>query len=354
MRNSKSQFLHVSGALICVMFLGLSAGRAFSREPFYKGKTIAMIHSGQPGGTGDMRMRSVMPYLKKYIPGNPTLVAAYMPGAGGRKGANHIYSARPDGLTIAQVGAGLVANALLGEAGVMYDINKLIYLGMPVSSPPYVFFTKKDLGLDSLEKLKNYPELRVGSQAVGHPIYFYGRVFAWFLDLKNPRFVTGYSGPELDIAITQGEVDGRPNNASTFLQRNREWADKELVNFHAIIELPKGHKHPYFSNLPDLGTFARSTKETRVLDLQRAFASIGHSLLLPPGTPGELVKILRDAVTQTFKDPNWAADFQRLTGAEPTPLFGEQLEAAIKEVPREPEIIELYKKFGALGPLPPR
>ena len=48
-----------------------------------------------------------------------------MDGGGGRKAANHIYnSARPDGLTIGNVGGGVVANAVLGESGVQYDLGK--------------------------------------------------------------------------------------------------------------------------------------------------------------------------------------------------------------------------------------
>ena len=42
-----------------------------------------------------------------------------------------------------------------------------------------------------------------------HDIYFFGRLFAWFLDLKNPRFVTGYSGPEVDMARRDAFVDER-------------------------------------------------------------------------------------------------------------------------------------------------
>ena len=45
-----------------------------------------------------------------------------MPGAAGRKAANHIYStAKPDGLSIGAVGAGLVAGPILGLAGSQYD-----------------------------------------------------------------------------------------------------------------------------------------------------------------------------------------------------------------------------------------
>ena len=45
---------------------------------------------------------------------------------------------------------------------------------------------------------------------------------------------------------------------------------------------------------------------------------------------------------------------QKLVGEEPTPLLGEEMERAIKELPRDPEIIDLFKKLNAAGALPAR
>jgi hypothetical protein len=39
---------------------------------------------------------------------------------------------------------------------------------------------------------------------------------------------------------------------------------------------------------------------------------------------------------------------------DPTPLTGEQVETAIRELPRDPEIVSLYKRMADQGPLPPR
>src|SRR5215475_10179345 len=114
----------------------LSAGFLFMAEElcaqadFYRGKTIRIVAATQPGGTSDNRIRAMLPFLEKYIPGNPNIVVEYMPGGGDRKAANYLYgTARPDGLTIGGLGGGFVSNAISGEAGVMYDIDRFIYLG---------------------------------------------------------------------------------------------------------------------------------------------------------------------------------------------------------------------------------
>jgi hypothetical protein len=41
-------------------------------------------------------------------------------------------------------------------------------------------------------------------------------------------------------------------------------------------------------------------------------------------------------------------------GREPTPLTGEEVEKAVRELPRDPEVIALYKKLADAGPLPAR
>jgi hypothetical protein len=98
-----------------------------------------------------------------------------------------------------------------------------------------VFITKKDLQLGSLEKLRAASGLRLGAQAVGHTIYIVGRLFAWLLPLKEPKFITAYAGGEIDLALMRGELDGRAQTADWLLHRNRDWLEKRLMDFHAIF-----------------------------------------------------------------------------------------------------------------------
>ncbi|HEY3306201.1 MAG TPA: hypothetical protein VGL70_21990 [Candidatus Binatia bacterium] len=302
-----------------------------------------------------MRARAVFPFLRKYIPGQPTVITEFVAGAGGRKAANHIFrGARPDGLTIGSVGAGLIANAVLGEPGVQYDLDKFIYLGTPNSESHYVFLTKKEAGFSNLEKLRAAIGVRIGAQSVGHDIYMNGRLFAWILGLKDPKFVTGYSGPEVDAALMRGEIDARANIADTIAQRTPDWIEKRLMDFHSIIEIPKGDKHPRFAQLPEMETFAKTDRERKVIALNRAFRLGGSPFILPPGTPKELVDILREAMRKTYNDPEFHKEFKKLTGDDPTPLMPEALEKYVRELPRDPDTIDLFKKLAGADPLPPR
>ena len=340
-------------------FLGASLfflpASGLSQFPFYQGKTITVIQGREPGGTGDLRVKAVASFLPRYISGNPTVVNEYMPGAGGRKAANHIYrSVRPDGLTIGNMSSGMVSLAVLGESGVQYDIDRFLYLGSPYSTYHALFLTRKEAGLSSIEKLRAASGIRIGAQSVGFSTYNEGRLFAYFLGLKEPRFIPAYSGAELDPALMRGEIDGRATGADTVEQRNREWIEKGLVDFHSIMEVPKGDKHPRFAHLPELESFARSDRERKVVILARAFRVAGTPFFLPPGTPKDRVTILQDAFRKLYKDPEFHKEYKKLTGDDPTPLLPEDHERAIREIPREPEVIEIYKKLVGADPLPPR
>jgi hypothetical protein len=59
-------------------------------------------------------------------------------------------------------------------------------------------------------------------------------------------------------------------------------------------------------------------------------------------------------MAKSFKDPGFAKEFKKLTGVDPSPITSETLEAAIKDVPRDPETIALYKHLADPRPMPPR
>jgi tripartite-type tricarboxylate transporter receptor subunit TctC len=354
MKLSGLQIDLAPGTVLAALLIFLS-DFAFSQANFHKGKTITVIAFNAPGGSGDLRVKATVPFLKKHIPGNPTVVIEYMDGGGGRKGANHIYhSVRPDGLTIGAASGAIVGLGIMREQGVSYDVDKFIYLGTAEHENHAVIYTRRDLGLDNLEKLRAKPGIRIGGQTVGHVSYVAGRFFAYFLDLKEPKFIVGYTAPEVDVALVNGELDARANAAVSVLRRNPEWLDKGLMNFHAIMEIPKGDKHPRLGHLPEVESFAKSERERRVLAVWRAFRGVGSPYILPPGTPKDRAEILEEAMRRTFKDPEFPKYFKKLVDDDPSPLGAAELSRVIRDMPRDAEILELLKKFSGAGPLPPR
>jgi tripartite-type tricarboxylate transporter receptor subunit TctC len=348
----KISMRHLVGAQLALLAFIVPV-MTFAQSDFYQGKTIRIIHGRNPGGSGDLRVKAMVPFLQKYIPGNPTIVHEFMPGGGGRKTANYIFgSAAPDGLTIGNTGGGMVASAVLGEGGVQYDLDKLIFLGSPYSSTHYIFLTRRQAGATNLEKLRSIAGLRIGAQSVGHTIYNIGRVFAWIGSLKEPNFVSGYSTPERDAALMSGEIDGYAT-ADDHVMRNIDWVNKKQVDLHFMIAVPKGLKHQRFQ-LPDLEDFARSERERKIIAMFRYLRLTGSPFFAPPETPPDRIEILVQAITKTFKDPAFPGEYKKLVGDDPSPLFPEDNQKAIRELPRDAETIELFKKLAGPSPLPPR
>ena len=347
--------IHFGAATLAVMVCMMFAGRGHAQPDFYKGKTITVVQIVSAGGTGDLRRKALFPFLQKYIPGNPTIVSDYMPGGGGRKAANHVYRvAKPDGLTIGGMSSSLVTNAILDTGGVQYDIDKLVYLGSPVSVFHYVFLTRKEAGLGSLDKLRAATGVRIGAQEVGHDIYITGRLFAYLLNLKEPRFVTGYGGPEIDIALERRELDGRANALETLGQRNAEEMKKGLLDLHALVEIPKGNRPEGFSRLPEIESFVKSDVERKLLTMYRAFRLVGTPYVLAPETPKAQVQILQDAFRKALKDPEFHREFKKLSGFDASPLMPEEQDKAVRELPRDRDVVELFKKLSGPDPLPAR
>jgi hypothetical protein len=189
---------------------------------------------------------------------------------------------------------------------------------------------------------------------VGHVSYIAGRFFAYFLDIKEPKFIAGYTAPEVDAALLRGELDARANAAVSVLRRNPDWLDKGVMDFHAIMEVPKGAKHPRLGHLPEIESFVRNGREKKLLDVWRVFRSVGSPYVVPPGTPKEHFTVLQEAMRKTLKDAEMQREFLKLVGEEVEPMMPEELTKLIKETPRDSEIIELIKALSGAGPLPSR
>jgi hypothetical protein len=278
-----------------------------------------------------------------------------MAGGGGLKAANQVFSLRgSDGLTIGSVSSGFMSGAILGGTGVNYQVEKFHYLGAADAGGHYVFYTRKELGITSLEKLRATPGIRIGAQSVGHSNYNIARLLAYLLPLKEPRFVAGYASPEIDLAIERGELDARFNQSFSVMQNNPDWLEKKLMDFHVALEIIKGDKNPKFAHLPELETFAKTEQDRQLINLQRSFRITGSPLILPPDTPKERVQILQAAMNKVFKDPEFPKYFKKTVGDEPEIVFPEVMDKAVKELNRPPEVVELLKKIAGAGPLPPR
>ena len=148
--------------------------------------------------------------------------------------------------------------------------------------------------------------------------------------------------------MLRGEIDAI-TNSDDFYARNPEWIDKKMVDFHVVMEIPKGEKHPLFSRLPEIESFAKTERARKLLSMFRLFRLSGSPFILPPATQKDRADIIKEAIRKSFKDPEFVKEYRKVVGEDPTPLMPEENERAIRELPRDPETIDLFKKFAGGG-----
>ena len=120
--------------VIAAVSCAATVASAQSAAEFFKGKTVTYVVATAPGGGYDNYGRLITEYMQKNLPG-VTIVVKNMPGAGHLIGANFIYSAKPDGLTIGTFNTGLIYNQLIDRQGVKLDLTKMSWVGKAASDP---------------------------------------------------------------------------------------------------------------------------------------------------------------------------------------------------------------------------
>jgi hypothetical protein len=113
-------------------------------------------------------------------------------------------------------------------------------------------------------------------------------------------------------------------------------------------------KQTGFEYLPEIESFARTDTERKLLHMVRNFRQVGSPYIMPPGSPRDAVKILQEAMVKVFSDPEFHKDYLKLVGEEPTPVMPAEMEKLVKDLPRDSEIVALFKKINEAGPLPTR
>src|SRR5262249_23564353 len=88
----------------------------------------------------------------------------------------------------------------------------------------------------------------------------------------------------------------------------------------------------------------------RLATLVLAPGEFGRPIVAPPGVPAERVKILREALNKTLRDPELLAAAKKRDWPV-SPVAGEELEPLAKEViAQPPEVVQRLKKVLGEGP----
>jgi tripartite-type tricarboxylate transporter receptor subunit TctC len=317
-------------AVLTVVVAIHSVVGASTSEPFYQGKTVRIVVAFSPGGGFDTYSRVIARHLGKHIPGNPSVIVENMTGAGGIIQANFMYQrAKPDGLTIGSTSGGLLLQQLLGARGIEFDGRRFEYLGAPSVDHPVCALTKAS-GITSLEKwFAEKQPVRLGGVGPGGTASDVARALHAALRLPI-RVVDGYKGTaEIRLAAEGGEVAG---GCWTWESIKTIWRSGLESGEVSVLVQVMPRKHRDLPDVPLASDYAKSEEDRQLLKYAvHEIATVNRLYFLPPGTPRERVRVLREALVATYKDPDFLQEAKK-ANLEVEVVTGEQMEGIVADL----------------------
>ena len=324
----------------------ISVAPSASAQEFFAGKTINITVGSTTGGSYDAYARLVARHYGRNIPGNPSVVIKNLPGAGGIKAAQQVYSIGvKDGTELGAPLNTVPVTMLLEPDKFALQPEAFIWLGT-VASPANVLAVWHTAGVKTLADAKRI-ETTIGSTNPGTTKEMFPLLANRLLGTKF-HVINGYlGGAEINLAVERGEVQGHGANSWVSYQfQNSDWVrDNKIVPlFQVTFE-----RDPALANVPTLMELAENDEQKQIMLILTTTEAIGRPLVAPPGVPAERAQLLRRSFDATMSDKGFLADAEK-AGLEVGPTSGEKLQDMVKTMMASPpDIAEKYKTAVASG-----
>jgi tripartite-type tricarboxylate transporter receptor subunit TctC len=314
----------VHAAAGATLLLGVSAAASASaQDALYKGKTVSIYIGFAAGGSYDYFGRLVARHLGKHLPGNPTVIAEAMPGAGGFTAANYLYArAARDGTALGIVSQTLAIEEALGTPGVQYKASKFNWIGRAtsVNEVSFTFHTSNTKTIEDAVARKP----TMASTGAGSPSETY-------LKLLNSVAATKFKlvGPypasnDSMLAMERGEVDGAFTSYNTLKVAHQDWLRDKKIN----ILVQYGEHAAELPDVPFAVDLAKTDEDRALMAFYVSSEQIGRAFLAPPEVLPDRVATLRKAYDETMQDPQFLSEIEK-SRSEFNPLSGEKLQKLV-------------------------
>jgi tripartite-type tricarboxylate transporter receptor subunit TctC len=312
----------------------------------YSGMQIRMVIASGAGGGYDTYARVLTRHLGRHIPGNPTIINQNMPSAAGMAATNFAYSASAprDGTMILATYNSLLAEPLYGNSAARYDPLKFEAVGS-ISKQQNICATWHTSPIRSIEQAKAR-EMTVSATGTSSDSASLPRILNAVLGTKF-KVIMGYGTTEQRLAVERGEVDGVCGlSYSTLKAANADWILNKRIN----ILLQTGAKRQAdLVDVPLLLDLVANPEDKKVIELLSFAQEMGRPFLMPPGTPKDMVAVIRRAFDATLKDPQFLADAGKAL-LEVDPLTGEEMEQVLKRAYAAPKaLVQKAAEYSGTG-----
>ena len=227
MRHSHSVLAF--GALVAGAVAFSGPATAATGADYYNGKTVTWIVATGPGGGHDFYARLMSRHMEKALPGS-TFVVKNRPGAGHILGANLIWNAKPNGLTIGSFSTGLIYAQIQNKKGIRFDLSKMSWIGK-ASSDIRVMSVAHNSEYQSFKDVLN-SKRKVKFSASGVGAGSYADAFMMGESFNIPyRIIVGYQGPEAALGLLRKETDILMGSLSSGMNYVRAGQTKIILQF---------------------------------------------------------------------------------------------------------------------------
>ena len=236
-----------------------------------------------------------------------------------------------DGTVIVATYNTLLIEPLFGNKAVRYDPRELEWIGS-MGKQQQICVTWHTSPIKTIQQAMQREVVTAATGATGNSATMPKQLNA--LIGTKFRVVPGYSTTESRLSLERGESEGICGlSYSTLKAAQPEWIDNKRIN----VLIQSGSKpQPGLESVPLMRDLVKDPRDKRVLDTLGFPEEVGRPFFMPPGTPKNIVLMVRRAFDATLKDPAFLADAEKAR-LDLDPVTGEEMEEIIREAYSTPK-----------------
>ena len=271
----------------------------------YPDRALTLIVPFAAGGPTDVMARVVSESLSKVM-GQPVIVEN-TPGAGGTVGGTRASRAAGDGYTMLIGNGGTLAvNATLYK-NLSYDVLKDFIPVASIGDAPQIISARKDFPATGLDEFaaylkQNTARLNFGAAGVGSGTWLGGQLINVRLGVKVNGVNYRGAGQAVNDVMA-GHIDYMVESTTTAVK----YVKSGLVKGVVVLRPTR------IAALPDVPSAGESGFPDLLYD-------IWNMILVPKGTPPEVVKKLNESLVKALQTPELRTRFEAAGIEDPLPI----------------------------------
>ena len=267
----------------------------------FRGKEIAVLIGGGPGGGADIYTRLFARHYGRYLPGNPSVVAKNVLGAGGLKLANQLYNISPkDGTEIGTFLTSTALEPLFGNKEALYETSKFTWIGNMLDTDATACVSWKTSGIKTWEDMKNRVTA-FGASGPSSLTSIQTKITGELLGIQT-KVINGYQGGirTSNLAMQRGELDG---TCGLYIMTIRSQLIDQVQSGDLIVWMTFGEtRDPAFPNVPTIYDVVQNAADRELAQLIFEQDTLSRPICAPPSLSPERAAVLRQGFIATMAD----------------------------------------------------